>query len=237
MDDVNYIPYFTDIEDTFIRLREKSLFLSPADWALMESWKERGIPLHVVLASIEEVFKNHKSKARRRGINSLRYCQAEVDAQFAEYCNAMVGSHEEQGSGARGQRSDDPFSKENVLAHLQAVTEKLLRAQPGAPESLQTAIGKVCGTLITWGLDFSHNGNVRELEEALTKMDDDLRGAIHVAATSDQVMECREKAGAALAGYSRNMSDDAYQQTFSTLLNNHLRGLFSVPRLSLFHMK
>ena len=232
-DDVNYSPYFSEIEDAFTRCRGKHLFLGPLDWALMESWQTRGIPLHVVLRSIEEVFVKHKSAARRRGISSLRYCQNEVEEQFERYVKSRVGARDKTGET----KPTDPFSKDAVFAHLQAVSEKLLRAENNAPESLRLAIGKACGTMMTWGMDFSHNGNVRELEEALTKIDEDLRGAIHVAATSDQVMECRERVEAALAGYARNMSDDAYQQTFSSLLNKHLRDHFAIPRLSLFHMK
>ena len=233
-DDVNYIPYFTDIEDAFIRLREKSLFLSPTDWALIASWQEREIPLHVVLSSIEEVFKAHKSGARRRAINSLRYCQAEVDAQFAEYCTRMVGSH---GPDKTTSEEADPFSKKKVLAHLQTVAEKLLRAQTGAPEPLQIAIGKASGMLVTWGLDFSHRGNVRELEEALTQIDEQIYLAIGVAATPDQVMEAREKVEEQLRPHKTVMPEDVYGQQFVMLLKKSLRELFNVPRLSLFHLR
>ena len=53
---MNYYNYFTEIEDTFIRRRGKNLFLSPLDWALIEVWQDRGIPLHIVIRSIESVF-------------------------------------------------------------------------------------------------------------------------------------------------------------------------------------
>src|SRR4051812_29211234 len=53
---LNYFNYFTEIEDTFIRRRNKHLFLSPLDWALIEGWQERGIPLHIVIRSVESVF-------------------------------------------------------------------------------------------------------------------------------------------------------------------------------------
>ena len=46
---LNYFSYFSEIEDTFVRRRGKHLMLSPMDWALIESWKERGVPLHVAL--------------------------------------------------------------------------------------------------------------------------------------------------------------------------------------------
>src|SRR6185312_6951361 len=122
-DDPNYIPYFSDIEDTFTRLREKSFLLSPLDWTLIESWKECGIPLRVVLRSIEEVFKNHKSGARRRAINSLRYCQSEVEAQFEEWLQTRVGAHEPSGDGSQESgvgEERNPFAKDAIVNYLRA---------------------------------------------------------------------------------------------------------------------
>ena len=49
---MNYFNYFTEIEDAFVRRRGKHLFLSPLDWALMEVWRQQGIPLHIVLRGV-----------------------------------------------------------------------------------------------------------------------------------------------------------------------------------------
>src|SRR5678810_1179011 len=81
---VNYYNYFTEIEDAFVRRRAKHLFLSPIDWALMETWKQAGIPLHIVLRGIERAFNSHEAKKRKRSVHSLVYCQEEIEAQYAE---------------------------------------------------------------------------------------------------------------------------------------------------------
>jgi hypothetical protein len=142
MTDLNYIEYFSDVEDLFIRLRGKSLLLSPLDWTLIESWK-RGIPLRVVLRSIEEVFESHKSKARRRGINSLRYCQDEVDSQYSEWLQSQVGKNNTD-PGAVATGSDrNPFAKENVLSYLDAARTTLLTVHPTAPECLRLVVWHV----------------------------------------------------------------------------------------------
>ena len=54
---MNHFPYFTDIEETFIRCRGKALFLSSKDWALIDDWQKRGIPLHLPIRVIEDGFK------------------------------------------------------------------------------------------------------------------------------------------------------------------------------------
>ena len=70
---MNYFNYFTEIEDTFVRRRGKHLFLSPMDWALMETWKQQGIPLHIVLRGIEKSFDSFESRPRKRTVKSLLY--------------------------------------------------------------------------------------------------------------------------------------------------------------------
>ena len=79
----NYFNYFTEIEEHFQRVRGTALFLlSPLDWALIENWKNAGIPLEAVLRGIDEAFEKWRSrKVRRRVINSLAYCSQAVIEQ------------------------------------------------------------------------------------------------------------------------------------------------------------
>ena len=52
----NYFNYFTEIEEHFQRRRGTLTLLSPLDWALMEIWKDAGIPLEAVLRGIDAAF-------------------------------------------------------------------------------------------------------------------------------------------------------------------------------------
>src|SRR5256885_618633 len=117
--DLNYFSYFSEIEDTFIRRRGKHLMLSPMDWALIEGWKERGVPLHVALRGIEHAFDSHAAKKQKRTVKTLLYCQEEVEAQYAEWLASRVGGHEEQaGEKPAADDSKSPFPRPAVLAHL-----------------------------------------------------------------------------------------------------------------------
>src|ERR687890_1353881 len=101
---LNYFNYYTEIEDTFVRRRGKHLLLSPLDWALIESWKTMGVPLHVALRGIEQSFDSYESKPRRRSVKSLLYCQEEVEAQFAEWRESQTGGRADaNGGGAAGE--------------------------------------------------------------------------------------------------------------------------------------
>jgi hypothetical protein len=241
MTELNEFSYFNEVEETFTRLREKSFMIGPLDWTLIESWKERGIPLPVVLRSIEEVFKNHKSGTRRRAINSLRYCQSEVEAQYDEWLKSRVGAHVSTGGDSDRRVDSSPFAKEAVNQHIDTRRDDLInRALQARTESqvdfartLEDADWKLVGLQA----QFSVEEDVRVLEDELTKIDRDLDLAVHHAATPDQVTEAREKVEEAMKPYARQMPPDSYQKTFGDLLTKRLREMFGVPRLSLFHMK
>src|SRR5436309_3299499 len=113
---LNYFSYFSEIEDTFIRRRGKHLMVSSIDWALIESWKDRGVPLHVALRGIEHAFDSHDAKKQKRTVKTLLYCQEEVEAQYAEWLESRVGSHDAADHHVDEDKS--PFPRALVLQHL-----------------------------------------------------------------------------------------------------------------------
>ena len=62
----NYFNYFTEIEERFLQRRGGGLLLSTLDWALIETWKDAGIPLEAVLRGIDEAFDSYERRPRRR---------------------------------------------------------------------------------------------------------------------------------------------------------------------------
>src|SRR5690348_2523703 len=81
----NYFNYFTEIEEHFQRARGTHLFLlSPLDWALIESWKNAGIPLEAVLRGIDAAFEKWRARparARIHAVNSVAYCAQAIAAE------------------------------------------------------------------------------------------------------------------------------------------------------------
>ena len=87
------------------------------DWALIESWKERGVPLHVALRGIEHSFDSHEAKNRKRTVKSLLYCQEEVEVQYAEWIESRIGS-QEAAADSEDATSQTVFSRDVLLQHL-----------------------------------------------------------------------------------------------------------------------
>src|SRR5437763_6775536 len=109
----NYFNYFTEIEEHFQRRRGTLLLLSTLDWALIETWKETGIPLQAVLRGIDAAFEHYDRKlSRTRKVNSLAFCSQEVLAAAEEVKEAAVGTKREKEEGDTG------LSAEEVCAYL-----------------------------------------------------------------------------------------------------------------------
>jgi hypothetical protein len=128
----NYFNYFTEIEEHFQRARGTGLFLlSPLDWALIESWKNSGVPLEAVLRGIDAAFEKWRARparARFQKVNSVAYCAQAV----AEEAQSLA-------TGAPAKREvPPPFSVEDVRAHVQRNAAILREAGHGdLAESLE----------------------------------------------------------------------------------------------------
>ena len=245
--DMNYYNYFTEIEDTFIRRRRKHLYLSSLDWALIETWKEMGVPLHVALRGIERAFDSHDARPRRRSVKSLFYCQEEVEAQYAEWLEAQVGGElnaDVNGDSAIGtdKSAGLPFPRAAILAHLAECREALTHAHD---ERCQTSEDEICEALTraasrleALATDFAQAArpDAEKLEASLTDVEQLIDRAIRACLTADQLAAQRTLAEEQLHPYRKRMERATYEQTLDHLLAKLLREEHGVPRLSLFYL-
>ena len=91
----NYFNYFTEIEEHFQRRRGSLLMLSTLDWALIETWRDAGIPLEVVLRGIDSAFDKYEARAQRsrqRRVNGLAWCAQAVIEAAEEQREAAIGT-------------------------------------------------------------------------------------------------------------------------------------------------
>ncbi len=127
----NYFNYFTEIEEHFQRRRGSLLLLSTLDWALIETWREAGIPLAAVLKGIDEAFDKfdaRKNKTRVRRVNGLAYCAQAVISAVEEMKEAAVGAAPARPSSA-DEIAKQGFEQERIAGHLEASAQQL-RASP-----------------------------------------------------------------------------------------------------------
>ena len=234
---MNYYNYFTEIEDAFVRRRGKHLFLSPMDWALMETWQQQGIPLHIVLRGVEKSFDSYESRPRKRSVKTLLYCQEEVEAQYAEWVEGRVGA---SSRSMEAESDKTPFSFAAINEHLQRSRKSLaeLSRARKQEDDLTEALTRAAALLKDIEKDFLSGTTLdtRKLEDSLTGLERLLNDSMLSVVDSAALDELKNSIKAQLKPYRAQMEAAVYKQTFENLLMKRLREQFAVPRLSLFYV-
>jgi hypothetical protein len=217
------------------------LHLCSLDWAMMDVWKERGIPLHVVLRGIEHWFDGYEARKPKRPVNTLLYCQEEVEAQYAEWLASRVGSHEESAADTKkADESNSPFPRDSVLAHLGRSLDilKQLNAERAKDHELIKALSRAITLLSEIKEDYASAAqpDARKLEDSLTGIERMLDDAIRVAVGDVELEAANTEIESQMKPYKRHMDKAAFEQTRGNLLRKRLRDHFGVPRLSLFFL-
>lgn len=245
---LNYFNYFTEVEEEFVRRRGKHMLISPMDWALVESWKNAGIPLHIVLRAINESFDAYDARARKfRKVNSIFYCQQAVEASFAQYRLAQVGGPEPQSeqrgdSASATERARTAFPKEVVLDFLARCDKELCTAHNNASSEGRTAVedaiarGRARLAEIVAEIKGSTEINAEALERDLDAIDRMILEGAVAAQGEDGIRKVRAEAQSQLRSYRRKMDKAIYEQTLQNFISRRLRDLNGIPRLSLFYL-
>ncbi len=225
-----YFNYFTEIEEHFQRRRGTLLLLSPLDWALMETWKDAGIPLEAVMRGIDSTFEKWERRpARFRKVNGLAYCAQEVLTSAEEMKEAAVGA-------PLREKKDAGLDQAAVVEFLRRNAAQLERAQ--LPASAQTLANQTAATLrsLAESLSAGTPMQMEDLERRLTVAEEKLFASL-VATTADEaLLQVRSEADRDLAPYRRKMSAPQIEQLHKQYVHKRLLDQYQIPRLSLFYM-
>lgn len=245
---LNYFNYFTEVEEEFVRRRGKPLLISPMDWALVESWKNAGIPLLIVLRAINKAFDSYDSRAHRfRKINSILYCQQEVEATFAEHRLALTGSSPES---AEEPSSSKPSRKPAAEAFpREALTDFLARSSTDLRQALELAnsqslidlsdtLTRSIARLESTAADVSVSSRVdsEALERDLDSIERMILESLVRSSSEAEIESINAEAKTQLRSYKKKMEKEFYEQTVRNFVARRLRELHRIPRLSLFYM-
>ena len=128
----NYFNYFTEIEEHFQRRRGSALLLSTLDWALIETWKDAGIPLAAALRGIDATFDHYDARpSKTRKVNGLAFCAQEVLAAAEEMKEAAVGAQAPEKStkqtGLEADRDISPYRRHMSAAQIEQLQRQCVR--------------------------------------------------------------------------------------------------------------
>jgi hypothetical protein len=231
----NYFNYFTEIEERFMQRRGAILLLSTLDWALIETWREAGIPLDAALRGIDAAFDKYESRQKRgrmRRINGLAWCAQAVMEAAVELNEAATGS-----ASARSATVESGFEQERVAVHLEVAAEAL-GAAVVAPEACRATAARLRELASEVRADDESKTTVdlEALERSLTVLEEKLFAALTAAAPEELLVSLKEHAARELAPYRSRMGAVQLRQVEKQFTQKQLLVHYNLPRLSLFYM-
>jgi hypothetical protein len=227
---VNYFNYFTEIEDRFQQRRGSILLLSTLDWALIETWRDAGIPLDAALRGIDSAFDKYEArqkKGRMRRVNGLAWCAQAVMEAAEELREAGAGS-----AISPTENRESGFEKERVAAHLEsaAAALDLVTVAPEACRATGLRLRELAAEVRT-GLH-----NLEDLERTLTVLEEKLYATLIAAAPVELLVALKAHAARELAPYRSRMGAVQLRQVEHQFVQKQLLVHYALPRLSLFYM-
>ena len=231
----NYFNYFTEIEERFQQRRGSILLLSTLDWALIDMWREAGIPLEAALRGIDNAFDKYETRQKRgrmRRINGLAWCAQAVMEAAQELSEAAAGS-----AGTTTAQSDSGFEHERVAAHLESAASALDAALVAAEPCKATAarLRELAAEVRASAADNEHV-DLESLERSLMVLEDKLFAALKAAAPEKLLVDLDEHASRELAPYASRMGAVQMRQVKDQFVRKQLLVHYNLPRLSLFYM-
>ena len=223
----NYFNYFTEVEEHFIRRRQKHLLVPPLDWCLIELWKESGIPIHVVIRGIDRSFETARS--RKTSPRSLSYCHPAVTQAFEEHQRAMVGSGEEASEPADFQGRGVDSAR--ILEHVDRLSASL-KARPedfDGPLSLLSSLRQEVGA--------REQLDGRQIDQDLNHIGVLVAEVLRDEMDRKRLRSLRSEVGKEMKIYKRHLSRELFQRMQENCIHRKLRESAEIPEFGLLAMQ
>jgi hypothetical protein len=220
---LNYFNYFTEIEEHFQRARGTGLFLlSPLDWALIETWKDAGVPLEAVLRGITAAFEKwHAKKKRTRTVNGLAWCSQAVIEEAGRMKDGLTGA-------PTAAPAEAPFRIEELKRHL---AEAAARITMPELSSTRQAVEEILAQAE------SHYTQLEPLEQRLAALEDKMIATARAHQTDEDLILARQELDAQLRPYRGRMTAPQLAMLEKQYLDRWLLEQCQLPRLSLFYVR
>jgi len=235
----NYFNYFTEVEDRFLRRRGGGLLLSTLDWALIETWKDAGIPLQAVLRGIDEAFDRYDQRpSKTKKVNSLAYCSQLVLAAAEDMKKAAVGAVSGEPASPAKPSATQGFEPEVVAPFLHRNADLLDAAKLPERNGVSAHAHDTAKTLrhLAEEIEMKPGSRLEDLERRLTVLEEKLFAVLLASTPDEDIVTVRAEADRDLAPYRRKMSGAQIDQLQKQYVHKRLLEKYHLPRLSLFYM-
>ena len=231
---MNYFNYYTEIEERFQQGRGSGIFLlSPLDWALIESWKESGVPLEAVLRGIDRAFEKWRQRKRKfQQVNSLAYCAQEVLSAAKEL--AEGGGHRENFFSP-----DVTLGASRISTYLASNADSLVRCSLKSPSPLAETAKSAAQSLqkLAAEAEASSLTDLETLEQRLGLWEEKLFAAALQTLDEDLIVESRMRLQRQLAPHRGRMTAEQLALLEKQYVHRETFEQAGMPRLSLFYLR
>ena len=204
--------------------------MSPIDWALVETWKQAGIPLEAVLRGIDRAFESYHGGRRRLGtVNSVAYCTQQVLKAAREVGQVRTVAAQRAPSGL-----DAP-----VLAKFLHERAKELRRLVGEGRARSDVFAEAASTLegLAGKAGSGRLEDLEALERRLSVLEDRVFGAATAALDEDQLLAAKRDFEAQLKRYRRRMRPEQIAMLEQTFMRRWSLENLGLSRISLFYVE
>ena len=237
---MNYFEYFSEIEERFVARRGSLLLLSTLDWALIETWREAGVPLAAVLRGIDDAFDRYeqrkvRAKGRLQKVNGLAWCAQAVMEAATDMAEAAMGLSL---APTPEHPQETGFEVERIATYLESNAAALQAATFSTPEALAPTLER-CAARLRELASEARSGQhpaLDELDRVLTVLEEQLLAAATAAAPEPELLALREAADRELTPFRARMSPVQARQVRDQFVHKRLFATHRLPRLSLFYM-
>jgi hypothetical protein len=226
----NYFNYFTEIEEHFQRRRGSILLMNTLDWALMETWRDAGIPLEAVIRGIDQTFdKWDQRPSKTRKVNGLGFCTQEVLAAAEEMKEASAGAAVPQSDEKTSRESG--FEGEKISAFLRKNADALDKVAVPQARDMAKDLRDIADSMASQSAP-----KLEDVERRLTMMEEKLVAAMMANAKDADLVAIRAEADRELAPYRRKMPAAQIDHLQRQFMQKKLMEKAGIPRLSLFYL-
>ncbi len=234
----NYFNYFTEIEEHFQKRRGQVRPLSPLDWSLIESLRDAGVPLAVVLRGVDQAFDKRSKRRRTFGqVNSLSYCTQTILAEHERYQESHAG-----GDSSLNQAGSEPLDQQHLIDLLDKARRELEVFLGGPAISRLPVLKKVIEDIlsslgkIVLEVRESKPLDYEALELKLNTFEERILAAILSGISEESLLEAQKEIKREISQHKRGLRAEHIAMLERKMMRKKFLESFRIPRLSLFYL-
>lgn len=201
--------YFQTIARFFFEQRGSPFFLSSKELDVIADWREKRIPIQVVLEGIRDCFTFDRRKpGRKKKIHSLVFCRSFVLRAYESYKERKVGS---------GLKTVVEAGRKKLL---EKEVKRFLNTCPEEVKELKDMFSKA-KKMLSQGID----------EESLEQIEKDVERLLIRIAPDAEKMEIRNEVKKEYA----DKKGQEHARIFELKIIKHMRDKYKIPHISLYY--